>query len=475
LTFGVGIAWTILLFLAFLPVPFLSDSWIHLERAGGFPGAGSAFDLHQAIYRPFEILWYYVLHVAGWESAVIGRIPGFLEHAAVIFLVYGISRRMGMGTGAAAIAALLFALAPNTKSIGSVTVQNTPARGMFVLAGLSLFAMRKRHPVLGTVGPALCLVQGLLFHPSSLELVPLCAVWILLIEGPDEPGWDVRKRLRACRSDLLSPALLGLVALGVGYCLFVILMLPNRVEGANGLNALPSNLVRSTTFWLPEDLRWCAVEGLRGQLGVAAGLGGGLFVVLLWCTAGWFLLRGSARVKFLLVAIVLDLAPPVIATGFSMRYGYLTYGWIAMGLALWLSTGRRLAIVAVILMGLSWSFDTVGDVLEQREAGRIVDNILADCRKARRDVGRGHTIAIVDTPALWGREKDITVLNLGLLIALDRSGVEGPFVAWRTKRARTSSDQELVDSEFIEESLQRRSVHIYRFDPRTLHLEPARR
>lgn len=324
-SFVLALLWVCGLFVVLGPLPFFADDYSQLARTQSFASAAEAFDLEQKIYRPLETLLFYVMNQAGLDRPWIGRLDTFGMHVGVCVLLFLLARRLGASSRAASLGVLLFALAPNTRTLGWVVAHGTPSRALFVLAGLLLFQERKSRPFVAAIGTSLCLGIGLLFHTGAIVLPVLCASWVLIFDV----RWS-RSELRSLPKALASPALLAQLAVAVGYVLFT-LQLPNRYHAVQGLGALPASFVRGSTFAFPEELRRFAVEGLRGEPGsLAFVLGAGLVLAVLGLLAA-LLWRGPRAARFLILAGAVDLLPYVVATGFSMRYAYLAFGFVALG------------------------------------------------------------------------------------------------------------------------------------------------
>lgn len=436
---GIGCAWLVVLFTLLVQLPFFADDYAQLARTAHFASVAGAFDFEQVIWRPLETLLFYGMNASGLDAPWVGHLWSMGLHVLVAGLFFVLAQRLGGTRSTAALAALLFVLAPNTRTLGWTVAHGTLARSVLVLLGLFLFQDRERRPVVAALGSGACLALGLLFHTAAIELPALCLLWLLVFDT----RWT-REGLRRLPRALGSPALICQLLVAAGYVALT-LMLPHRYHGVAGLGSLPASAVRVTTFAMPEELRVFVVEGLRGASSARAVLAGSV-VVTAWAVLGGVLWRGSKALRFLILAVVLDLLPYVISIGFSMRYAYFAFGLIAVGLALWAESRRRLAMGVMLVVAGSWAFDTILDVKDQHEASQIVANVIEAARTAREEVGPTRPIALVDLPEVWGREEDLTLMNWGVQDALTRAGIGGPFELLRTAKPRSATESRTMSS-----------------------------
>jgi hypothetical protein len=155
--------------------------------------------------------------------------------------------------------------------------------------------------------------------------------------------------------------------------------------------------------------------------------------------------RGGPALRFVLLAIAVDLVLPVIGAGFVQRYAYLAGALAAIGVLLvcreWKPRARLALILAVFL---AWSWDTLQDCRDYRAAGDLQRRMLAQLREERASAGPDRILALIDLPDMLGREHDLPFFNWGLEECLRRARIPGPWVLWRTKPFATGTDVVLL-------------------------------
>jgi len=458
--------WLGALCIALLDVPFLSEDFTHLAAAERHGSWLSAFDLTREPLRPGQHLLF------AFGAALDDPAPGLLRsvslalHLACCVLVFLVARQVGLGSGAAAGAALLFALFPNIKGIAWSAAISTPGRSAFVLAGfLAFLRWRASASRVAGVASVAALLLALCFHESGFVLPAVCAAWCLCAgQG------GLRARIAALWAEARRPVLALQIALAASYVVYLAFLRPERHHGLKSLSSLPANLVKAASSTWPELARVPLVEGLRGADGTLAAVVAGLVLAGFCLWAARVVWSDSALARFAVLAVALDLALPALGAGFNQRYAYLSSAWIALALAGWAAASARGRVVACVLGG-AWAFDSLVDLGEYRAAGtharRFVEQACAE--RARLDPAR--TLLLVDPVDVWGRERDIPVFNWGLPEALERAGCAG---AWRFGRRgpyRTGTHVELVEQAELAREAER-GVRILVRDPATDELRP---
>ena len=467
---AVAALWALAIQVALAGLPFASDSLVALEKVRGFQSPLDSFRM-APIYRPIEILWFALIDWAGLDQPWMARLLGLAKHLACGALVFVLARRLGALRLGAALATLLFALAPTTINLGWVMAHSTPGRALWVLAGFLAFLSFERHgKSRAAVGAVLFFALALLNHPGAIQLPAMCLAWVFFLSEGSR-GASMLSTLRR----IGTPALGGLVLLGALFTFFTLFVLPDRYHGLQSLAGLPANVVRATTVALPGPLRSLAVEGLRGNLGAPGWIGGGALVASVLLLGAWLLVKADRITKFLVVAIAIDLAIPLLTTGYAQRHGYLTFALLAVGVAHWVTAKGRVAIVCGALLGAFWAVDSVRTVGYQRQAGRIIKNTVEACRAAREVFGLDARIFVVDLPSGFGPEEDIPLFNWGFPQALSRAGIPGTFVAYRTTPSNSSTDQILLDAPGIEAMAAEADALLMWFNPATDTVELRRR
>jgi hypothetical protein len=306
-----------------------------------------------------------------------------------------------------------------------------------------------------------CFALALGSHEGAILLPAIALVWAATAAGGT---WrqDVLRGFAALR----DPWLLGAFALSTAHVVHLALLRPQRHHGVKSLDALPANVVKAALSLAPEWLREIGVEGLRGQRGALGALAGGL-VLLLVAVAFVLALRRGGLLRFAALAIALDLSLAVVGAGFVQRYAGLAAAFAALGLVAWARTaGRALCVAALAAF---WAHDAAGDAREIRRAGGVSLSVAEDARAARARAGPWAPIAIVGLPDMAGSEADVPWFNWGAAEFLAAHGAAGPWILWRERPFRTSSDVQLVTPAEVER-VRAAGVPVLEFDGSGLRL-----
>jgi hypothetical protein len=429
-----GVLWA-----ATASLPYFSESYTHLHAASMLGGVHACFDLALVPLRPFQHAWFLLLHRAGPADPATARLAMYGLHALAGLLVLVLARQLGCSRRGAFGALALFLVFPNVKTLVWVAAISGPGRAVCILAGLCCALRHVRAPTWWS-GPGVlaALLAGLCFHQAAF-LLPAFAMLVCGAIG--SPRSVVARLIAALRNPWLAAALLVTVA----YLAYIVLWREERHHRVSGdLAALAANLVKAALGMLPEDLRVPAIEGLRGRGGAVASVQGYSTLAAAAAVAAALFLRGNRVQRALLLAIVADLALPAITSGFLGRYCYLSSALAAC--TLMLAAPRRFGLAVIALLAAAWTFDSVNDVRDYREAGAEVERILAEIG-AVRESAPGQPIALVDLPAMWGRERDIPLFNWGIREALALRGVDGPWRVCRTEHTYLLTDAEPLTAE----------------------------
>lgn len=281
------------------------------------------------------------------------------------------------------------------------------------------------------------LFVGLCFHQSCFLLAGYYVLLAMAIDDSTPTAW--RRLASALRDPWLRTALTA-IAVYLFYQVFLRTQRHHRVS--DDAAALSANFAKATLSLLPEVLRAPAIDGLRGHwgaLGIGLGLAAVATVLLLAAVAFW---RGPPRQRFVVAAVVAELALPALTSGFVVRYCYLASALLACGVMS--ASGRwprthPVAVAMACVVVLGWAWDTFIDVREYQSAGEETQRILDEAERIRSRVG-GEPIALVDLPDVWGAEHDIPLFNWGTREALARRGVGGPWQLLRTVTFHSSTD-----------------------------------
>lgn len=446
-------------------IPYLSECYTFFEVARHQENVGAALSPALSPFRPLQHLFFWLLEHGNIDNPGIARIPGFLMHAGSIVALHDLASQMGLKDRYRRGATLAFAVFPAVQSMVWVGAISTPARTLLTLTAMVAAVRhgRNRSALSGASMFAACFV-ALAWHEMSITAAILVAGCCVLgrsqVAGTGPTSWT-----RA----LTSLWLLSTLALTAGYVLYVIV---GRTDDAHPLAspaAIMANGARASTALLPQWVRLEIIEALRGD---GAMFWVGVFGVVL--SAAGLLGLGIAGGRlgvFLIAGAALDMVLPCVAAGFVLRYAYLASALvcIAFGLAMQrlVGTTRMLCMALALGTGICWCMDTTRQVIEHREAGRIVTNVVAQGVEVRRLWPRDE-ILLVDVPAMWGREQDIVVFNWGLPQALARSGASGPWRLVRRTKSWIFTDHQVVDGATIDRTIAERRVPILVFDPNTL-------
>lgn len=446
-------------------LPLLSESYTQLALVDRFAGPLAAFDPTLVPFRPLQHLAFWVFeHAAGGDPAV-GRAVTFGLHALSALLVFAITRRLGAPARGAWVAMLLFLAFPTAKGLTWVAAISGPARTCCLLWIVWATIVWSQRPS-RTLGAGLCVVFALAlgFHQSSIVAPAIFFLGLVALT----PG-TARERARAAFAAVRHPAIGLLVLGGVGYFVYVGALQQRSYHGIVQKGAIAANVAKATLSLAPEWLRLPALEGLRDAEDRAGFVGGALAVACLLATWACGLVRGTGAVRWLLVLVPLDLALPVLTTGFVGRYAHFAAAMVAIVLGVrFVRAGPafpgRLQRLAIAGLGMAWAVDHVVDVRELREAGAVAGRLLADAAAAREAAPPGGTIVLVDAPDHMGSEDDIPVFNWGLEVALSRRGVPGPWRLLRVDPCWTTSDHTALGEEELARAVADPDLRVLRYD-----------
>lgn len=433
-------------------LPFLSEDWTQLAEMSRVPTFLGALDPHLEPLRPFQHAYFWIFaHVFEGrltETDVVALAHGLALalHAASCFLVYRLAREMGLGVRGALAAAWLFAVFPNVKSVAWPAAIGSPGRVTFELLALVCFV---RHVKTKTSTSAICGIVAFLlalgFHESAMLVPVFVVLWIACSADGGARG-GIARVVDALR----SPWFASLAVVTTLYVVHLAFLRPERHHQLKSLAALPANGVKAVLSLAPEFLRATAVDGLRTASGSASFVLGAALVITVLAFAVYVATR-SGIARFIVAAIVVELALPTIGAGFAQRYAYLAAAFLAIGVARWCESAWHVVRPAIaISLGVCWAFDSYRDRVEVREAGQSAQRLVAIAREGRRINGPDVPIAIVDPPDMAGAEGDIPLFNWGVDYMLAAHDVAGPWLYWRTRAFRTTTNFELVDEARVE-------------------------
>jgi hypothetical protein len=323
-------------------------------------------------------------------------------------------------------------------------------------------------PWLPGTGLVACVLLGVMSHPSG-ALTPLYLVlWIALTT----PG-GVRAQATAAVRALARPPVLLAFAVVAGYLLWS----SGNADNYRSLRepgAIAANAARALLALWPSELREWLVAGLRGLHGTAGTVIGAVGALLIALATLALFVRGGAVWRFALLAGALDMGLAIVTAGYSQRYAYFAAALVAIALADSWSRApvprRRVLAGAAVVLGACWLLESVRVVRELREAGTVVDNLLAQAVQAHAAWPAGRPFVVADLPDVWGREQDLPVFNWGFAPALRRCGVAQDVVQLRTTPARTSTAARLVQPAEVERLRREAAGSLLEYDARTRRL-----
>jgi len=425
-------------------LPFLSEDWNHLEVAASERSVADALDPAREPLRPLQHLFFHTLARSVAPDPGRARIPALLLFLGSCALVFALARGLGAPRRGAFAAAALFALFPCVEAYAWVAAISGPLRVFFLLAALTAFVSRERRPTRAKGATLVAATIGaLLAHESAVLLPLLCLSWVV---AGAEGLRDARARVAALIRDPWFAASAALALIWAAY----VALRPERHHALRGLEGLPANVVKAAFALFPEIVRVVAVAGFRGSGGTPGFVCAGILFLGVAALVVLLLVRGSRSTRFVVLAVLADAALPVLSTGYVQRYALLSGALAAC--AIGTAFGRRpthLGFAAIVLLALAWSTDARGDLEDHVRAAGAQSIVLESARSAR-DAAPGRPIALVDLPDLVGTERELPLFNWGLRQWFAHERLEGPWLFWRTRAYRTSTDVELVDRARIE-------------------------
>jgi len=455
---------TLALYAGAASLPFFSEDFSHQGHVAAYSSWWQILDPQQVPFRPLQYAFFSVMVALGPIEPWLARVPGFALYLVSALLVADLARGLGCSRAGTWLTLLAYLCFPSVKALIWVAAISNPGRVACILAGLCLFARHLERPrALTGIGVLVAQTLALGFHQSGIVLALACALLAWASAGaPVRRGWREARQLR-------ETWLLALLALVGAYSLAMSALWSQRYPHGEPA-AVVANVARAILALVPETLRYAAIEGLRDKWG-AAGLAFGATALLGALLAYAAALRAApARERALLAVIGLDLLLPALTVGFVVRYAQLA---AALGACL-LGLGhdalaarpraRRVLRGAVALLLAGWGLDTVYDEIEYRRAGAVQQSVIASASAVRARVGPQTTVALVDLPDTWGRERDIPLFNWGLRLALANAGVRGSWRLLRTRRGIGSSDADLISLQELAELAAQRSYPILLFD-----------
>ena len=255
------------------------------------------------------------VQIAGWFSATqgldrygsaitAGREFMLVLHLATIVLLFALARRLGIGSIAAGIGTLAYALSPLVVEFSRYVLLDNVALPW--LLGAFVLALSPRRHLLAAIGAAVCMATAILSKETFLALLPvlLYALW---------RNGDIRNR----RYVLTAFGVIFIMLSGV-YVLYAILK--NELLPGDGHVSL-----LGTLFWQLADR-----QGSGSILDAGSGTRG---LLNYWLNIDhWLLLAGSIAAPIALFFRKLRVAAfaLLIGLGLLLRTGYLPFPYVVV-------------------------------------------------------------------------------------------------------------------------------------------------
>lgn len=350
--------------------------------------------------RPFPALSYQLTTAAGATSTFANHAVNIALHAANGWLVLLVGMEaVGLSVGAAAVAALAFAVLPiQTESVAWITGRVDSLPALFYVAGfLAWVRWRKAGGPARYLSALGCLFLALFSKQNTITFVPALVAWDVLVHG--ERPWAGRGAFTAAVRVHLPFVALTVAYLGLRYVLF------GAVVREDTLAAQPMEV-------LVQMLRHHAERLVLGSLTAARAGGwtiaacGAVIVALGVALSSGSRSRAVRALVFCLAWILLGLAPVAVAGYESPRHVYLaSAGWVlALGLAtdaLWsarpgtvwkpVTAGLALALLA------TYTVQVVADVRVWQTRARVSQIAAVDLDRELTGLPDG-TLVIVGVP-----------------------------------------------------------------------------
>ena len=466
--FAVGLAITLVsgfqLFCV-MDLPLAADDYYVLETVRGFGGLADCLDLSLHPLRPLLFGLFYMMRDLLLSDPALFRVITLALHLGALFFVNRVARQLGMGRVAAAVATCACAAFPHTTNLAWCSAVGWVGRQVFVLGSLSYFlSWRESRGFRDVVLCTLFFVLALGFHQGSF-LIPgfFLIIEVFAFTRLPTPGW---------RRAFGNPLLLLVAGLSLLYLVYLGVFREQRYHGFQFLDVLVPNLAKGALSIFPGAFRSQVIDGLRGS-GTDFGL-----AVALYCLAPLTYLallsrRGVARA--LGICLLVELALPMVVSGFTQRYCYLASAFFCVALVQVVAEvqglTRIVASVILLILMTFWVLDSGREIQEHIEAGAIVENLIADTSRFCAESGEGG-IALVDVPDGWGSDLTIPVFRWAFPAALRLHRVQKEVLLFGRSRDHRPGEATLISDQGLRKLDARKGMQVFEFDTTTLRLRP---
>jgi hypothetical protein len=413
-----------MLYAALGKLPLISDDYSVMNFASErFHEVTDALDPRIFPHRPLQML-----HAYGFSRSLPpdprwARIPAHLLHFGVAVLLLFLPRLFGGDLRSGTAATVLFLAFPNARNLMWCSTMSEIGRAFAILAGLLLFGWwRRRRRILTGAGTILAFIVALGFKQNGLVLAILMWLWVFLEHFRDGGSWhNVVREVR-------DPVLVATSILAAANVLMLATDLYSAYHGMQSRGTIPVSLVKASVCCWPQPVREIALDGLRGNYGLAGqimGAGWTAGTVLLLVFWG---IRSGLATRLLLLGAGLDVGVYSSVGGFTPRYFYLSSTFVCCALGLLVagtqgSSGpKKWRFAALILIFLAWAGDHVLEVIDLRSIGTQIETLLDQAVAERQRITPGKRVTIIDPPLSGGRGRDVAIFDWGFLEALKFRG-----------------------------------------------------
>lgn len=461
------LAWVGLQYAFVCTLPPLSDDHAHLAAAATWHGVGDLFAAEPR--RPLQHLLFLFGVQFGDAAPAAMRAVSAALYVAAIALVGLVARQLGMSPRACALAAALFAAFPAAACVWWPAAVNAPGRLAATLLAWWAFGRGPRAGNGLLAAAAATIALG--FHPSAvlLPLLLLLQEWARRTAHAVAGGGWCNGFAGALRAVARRPAFWAIVALVIAAALCT-RATPQAHHGSRAAMAVVANLTWATAGLWPEALRVFAVDGVRGEYGIAARVAGAVCIVAFVAVAARAVLRDRGWLRYAVLAAALELGFAAVVAGWTARYAFVAAAMVVLGATR--AAVRPAHTVVLAVVGVLWAADSVRALLEFRFAARLSHELVTTAAGARATLPADTPLFVLDLPDAVGLAGDTVLCNWGFAEAVRATGAAGEVRLVRTTRSRASSAAAVI-SEAEAQQLKRTAAGL-EFDPAARALVPWR-
>jgi len=195
-------------------------------------------------YRPLYVISFMLDAWMGGKSPWIYHLTNLIAHAIASCLLFTFLSKLGHKSGPAFFFSLIFAVHPvATQTVCWIPARNDSFLAVFVLSSFIFFSdflkKGRRHDY---VFHLVFLVLALFMKESALALIPICILYVLILERPSFPKIRTKKSAIEEGIRLLSSRILAIEWLVIAASWYILRM--------KALNNLPENNLVDATMAL---------------------------------------------------------------------------------------------------------------------------------------------------------------------------------------------------------------------------------